>query len=101
MLQNLIKNNILDFLFAIVAYVQGGLWKKQMITSFVKQLKECHTNAICIVFQVNNPELIQEVCFKTYIYYKRLCTGCSTKEAIVISSVKHFIENGENTIQFC
>ena len=40
MLQNLIKNSILDFLFAVLAYMQGGQWKKQLVTSFVKHLTE-------------------------------------------------------------
>ena len=56
--------------------MQGDLWKKQLITSFLKHLAESHANVICIGFQVHNPELSQEGCFKTYIYYKRLCTGC-------------------------
>ena len=37
MLLNLIKNSILDILFAILAYMQGGLRKKQLITSFLKR----------------------------------------------------------------
>ena len=82
MLQNLIKISILDFLFAILAYMQGSLRKKQLIASFVKHLTECHKNTICIDFQVDNPKLIQEGCFKTYIYHKRLRTWQSTKEAI-------------------
>ena len=50
MLQNLIKYSILDFLFAIPAYMQGGLWKKQLVTSFVKHFTESHKNTICIGF---------------------------------------------------
>ena len=53
-----------------------------MITSFVKHLTQCHKNTICIDFQVYNPKLIQEGCFKMYIYHKKLCTRCSAKEAI-------------------
>ena len=33
MLLNLIKNSILTFILAILAYMQGSLWKKQLITS--------------------------------------------------------------------
>ena len=65
MLQNLIKISILDFLFAMLAYMQGGLRKKQLVASFVKHLTKCHKNTICIDFQVDNPKLIQEGCFKT------------------------------------
>ena len=62
--------------------MQDGLWKKQLITSFVKYFIESHQNTICIGFQVYNPKLSQGGVFKMYAYYKRLCTGCSTKEAI-------------------
>ena len=62
--------------------MQGGLLKKQLITSFVKLFTENHKNTICIGFQVHNPKSIQVGCFKTHFYYKRLCTGCSAKEAI-------------------
>ena len=40
MLQNLIKSSILDFLFAMLAFMQGDLWKKQLITFFVKHFTE-------------------------------------------------------------
>ena len=53
--------------FAMLANMQGGVWKKQLITSFVKHLTECHENTICIDFQFHNPKLIQEGCFETYI----------------------------------
>ena len=66
MLQNLIKNSIFVF-FAMLAFMQV------LQTSFVKHLTECHKNTICIDFQVHNPKLIQEGCFETYIYHKRLC----------------------------
>ena len=51
MLQNLIKNSILDFLFAILAYVHGGLWKKQLATSFVKHLTESLKDNIASLFK--------------------------------------------------
>ena len=82
MLLNLIKNSILDFLFDILAYMQGGLQKKQLIASFLKHFTKNQKNTICISFQVHNPKLSQEGCFKTYLYYTRLYTGCLTKEAI-------------------
>ena len=50
MLLNVIKNSILDFPFAILAYVQGGLRKKQFTTSFLKLFTENDENTICIVF---------------------------------------------------
>ena len=57
MLQNLNKNSILDFLFVILAYMQGGLWKKHLITSFVKHFTENVENTLCIVFQFYNQKL--------------------------------------------
>ena len=57
MLQNLNKNSILDFLFAILAYMQGGLWKKHLITSFVKHFTENVENTLCMVFQFYNQKL--------------------------------------------
>ena len=59
------KNCILDFFYYIGLY-----WP------------ESHKNTICIGFQVRNQKLSQEGCFKAYMYYKMLCTGCSTKEAV-------------------
>ena len=62
--------------------MQGGLCKKHLITFFVKHFTRSHKNTICIDFQVHNPKLSQEGCFKTYVYCKRLSAGCSMKEAI-------------------
>ena len=68
--------------------MQGGLWKKQLITSFVKYLTESHKNTIRIGFQVHNPISVQEGCFKAdvinpdVINHTRQCTRCSTKEEI-------------------
>ena len=82
MLLNLIKSSILNFIFAILAYMQGGLRKKQLITSFLKHFMKNKKKHYMCHFQVHNPKLSQEWCFKTYIYYTRLCTGCSAKEVI-------------------
>ena len=80
MLQNLIKNSILDFCYT--GLYAGWSVKEAIDHLFCKTLyRESNTNAICIGFQVYNPKLSQEGCFRTYIYYKRLCTGCSSKEA--------------------
>ena len=77
MLENLIKNSISDFLLAILAYAQGGLWKKQLITSFVKHFIESHKSTIRITFHVNSPKLSQEGCLKHIstinATYKVLC----------------------------
>ena len=70
--------------------MQGGLWKKQLRTSFAKHLTECHKNTICIDFQVHNPKLIQEECFKTYIYHiKTYAQGAQRKKQLILSFVKH------------
>ena len=76
MLLNLIKNSILVFLLAILAYMQGNLWKKQVITSKYQKSEKYYMH------RFHNPKLSQEGCFKTYIYYASLCAGCSTKKAI-------------------
>ena len=91
MMQNLIKNSILGFCFT--AHMQGGLWKKQLITSFVKQSTESETNAICIGFQVEHQvkrgifSVLESkirlrgvyVCIQ-YDYYTQLSTSRSTKK---------------------
>ena len=59
-----------------------GLRKRQLITSFVNHFIENRENTICIGFQFHNPKLSQEGCLKTYIFYKRLFTGCSTIEPV-------------------
>ena len=46
MLLNLIKSSILDFVFAILAYMQGGLRKKQLVTSFLKHFMKNQKNAV-------------------------------------------------------
>ena len=98
MLQNLNKNSILDFLYVILACMQSGLWKKQLVTFFVKHFTESHKNTTCIDFQVHNPKLSQDGCFKMYIYYKRLCIGCFTKEAIDSFFCKALYRKWWNTI---
>ena len=76
MLSNLIKNSILVFLLVILTYMQGSLWKKQLITSKYRKSEKYY------MLRFHNPKLSQEGCFKTYIYYASLCAGCSTKKAI-------------------
>ena len=51
-LANLMKKNILTFIIAMLAYVQGALRKKQLAASFVENFKENHENAICVYFVV-------------------------------------------------
>ena len=67
MLLNLIKNSILVFLLVILAYMQGNLWKKQLITSKYRKSEKYY------MLRFHNPKLSQEGCFKTYIYYASLC----------------------------
>ena len=97
MLLNLIKNSILDILFAILAYMQGGLRKKQLITSFLKRFTKNQKSTLCISFMVHDPKLSQEGCFKPYFYYPTLCTGRST----IVSFVEHFKENPQDTVRLC
>ena len=52
MLVILIKRNILNFLFAIMAQVQGTLRKKQLTASFVEHFKENDENTISVYFAV-------------------------------------------------
>ena len=47
---NMIKKNILNFLIAILAYLQGALPKKRLAASFVEQFKENQENTICVYF---------------------------------------------------
>ena len=47
---NMIKKNILNFLIAILAYLQGALPKKRLTASFVEQFKENQENTICVYF---------------------------------------------------
>ena len=44
-------------------------------------------------FQFHNPKSSQEGCFKTYMYYRAL-----RKRQFIVSVVKHFTVNDENTI---
>ena len=50
MLVNMMKKNILNFLIAILAYLQGALRKKQLTASFLEHFKENHENLICVYF---------------------------------------------------
>ena len=50
MLVDMIKKNILNFLIAILAYLQGALRKKQLTASSVEHFKENHENTICVYF---------------------------------------------------
>ena len=50
MLVNIIRKNILNFLIAILAYLQGGLRKKQLTSSFAEHFKGIHENTICVFF---------------------------------------------------
>ena len=50
MLEDMIKKNILNFLIAILAYLQGALRKKS--TSSVEYFKENHENTICVYYYV-------------------------------------------------
>ena len=52
MLLNLIKSSILDFLFAILAYMQGRLRKKQLINSFLKHFMKNKKHTICVGFRL-------------------------------------------------
>ena len=47
---NMIKKNILNFLIAILVYLQGALPKKQLTASFVEHFKENQENIICVYF---------------------------------------------------
>ena len=76
MLSNLIKNSILVFLLVILTYMQGSLWKKQLITFKYRKSEKYYMR------RFHNPRVSQERCFKTYIYYASLCAGCTTKKAI-------------------
>ena len=55
----------------MLACMQGGLWKKQLIASFVKHFIKSHKNTICIGFQVYNPKLSQEECISAIKGYVR------------------------------
>ena len=48
-LLNLIKNNILDFLFAVLACMLGGMLRKQLIVSFVKHFTENQKNRFSVL----------------------------------------------------
>ena len=48
MLVDMIKKNILNFLIAILAYLQGALRKKQLAASSVEHFNENHENKICV-----------------------------------------------------
>ena len=50
MLVNMMKKNIVNFLIAILAYLQGALRKKQLTASFVEHFKENHENLLCVYF---------------------------------------------------
>ena len=50
MLVDVIKKNILNFLIATLAYLQGALRKKQLTASSVEYFKENHENTICFYF---------------------------------------------------
>ena len=101
-IQNKVKRSVLKRLSTIKGYVQGALRKKQLIVSFVKHFTENDENTICIVFQFCNQKLSLEGCFKPYVYYTRLCTGCSTKEQ-TDSFFRRALykENHENIICVC
>ena len=85
----------------MLAYMQGGMWKKQLITSFVKHLTECHKNTICIDFQVHNPKLIQEGCFETLSTIKGFVQGALRKKQLIVPFVKHFTEYDERLCSGC
>ena len=77
MLLNLIEICILVFVVKVIlAYMQGDLWKMQLLTS-----KNRKSEKYCM-HRLHSSKLSQEGCFKTYIYYASLCAGCSTEEAI-------------------
>ena len=81
MLQNLIKNSILDFFYYAGLY-SGWYVKKAIDNFFCKTLNRMSLKYYMrIDFQVHNPKLTQEGCFETYIYHKRLCIRCYVKEA--------------------
>ena len=92
MLLNLIKNSILVLLLVILAYMQGSLWKKQLITSKYRKSEKYYMH------RFHNPKLSQEGCFKTYIYYADLCAECSTKKAIVSFFCEALYRQSLNTI---
>ena len=73
-----------------------------MIVSLVKHFTENDENTICIAFQFYNQKLSLERCFKSYVYYTRLCTGRSTKKQ-TDSFFRRAIyeENHENIISVC
>ena len=48
----------LNRISAIQGYVQGALWKKELITSFVQQFQENHENTISLCFESYIPKLI-------------------------------------------
>ena len=50
MLVDMIKKNILNFLIAVLAYLQGALRKKQLTASSIAHFKENHENKICVYF---------------------------------------------------
>ena len=76
MLLNLIKNSILVFLLVILAYMQGNLWKKQLITSKYRKSEKYYMH------RFHNPKLMQ-------IYVQ----GALRKKQLIASFVKHFTEN--------
>ena len=78
MLQNLIKNSILDFCFT---GLYAGWSVKEAIDNFFCKTLYRKSNK-CYMRRFSSSKLSQEGCFKTFIYYKRLCTGCFMKEAI-------------------
>ena len=101
MLLNMIKNSILDFLFAILAYMWGGLRKKQSIISFLKHLKKNQKETICINFQFHNPKLSQEGVLNGMSTIQCYVQGALQKKEQVTSFAEHFKENHKNIISVC
>ena len=49
MLVNMIKKNVLNFLIALLAYLQGALRKKQLTVSSVEHFRGNHENTLCLL----------------------------------------------------
>ena len=92
-LLNLIKKDIAHFLFAILAYVQNALWKRQLISLSSEALyrKPWKHN----MPEFSNPKLVQERWFLFFVYFTGLCTGRSIKKHLIAYFEEKFKKNHE------
>ena len=79
--------------------MQRGQWKKELITSFVKHFIESQINAICIVFKfkIKSNRFLNGV-LNRLSTIKGYVQGAPWKKQLIVSFVKHFTKNDENTL---